>query len=321
MARILATDPAVPRRCGRRRADPRPEVDLPAPPLAGPGAAATAVAVAVVLVAVSPCRRAGAKRRPSRRRPRRRRGARRPRPGPPATALHLLEDPRDVGPTTDADGRSWNVEQSTTREEWVTHDGSGRLRIVAGPSRFVGSGDRAEWEGAGRPEFLALGFGRRTEDRWLAAGLLRGRGRGAADRTGGAGRAAARRSRSRAGRRPGRRRDPRADRRRPAQPRRLAARSAAPYTRRRSGSRGRIPRRGDRPRGPERGRDRRHRRRRDPQLLLADLRPRHRPGARHRDDRPAGSGADEALGRRSSGRPSTSNRTGSNRCPKTKGSG
>ena len=77
--------------------------------------------------------------------------------------------------TTDHDARSWRVYQSTTREEWVTRNGSGRLRVVAGPSRFVDAADRAEWEGAGRPTFLALGFGRRTERRWLAAGMLRGR--------------------------------------------------------------------------------------------------------------------------------------------------
>ncbi|MFT3863630.1 MAG: CU044_5270 family protein [Solirubrobacterales bacterium] len=76
--------------------------------------------------------------------------------------------------TTDADRRSWKVYQSTMREEWVTRDGSGRLRIVAGPSRFVDAGDRAEWEGAGRPNFLTLGFGGRTEERWLAEGMLRG---------------------------------------------------------------------------------------------------------------------------------------------------
>lgn len=72
------------------------------------------------------------------------------------------------------DRRSWEVLQSTTREEWVTHDGAGRLRIVDEPARFVGSGDRAEWEGAGEPTFLALGFSRRTEDRFLDAGMLRG---------------------------------------------------------------------------------------------------------------------------------------------------
>jgi hypothetical protein len=67
-------------------------------------------------------------------------------------------------------GRSWKVQQSTTREEWVTRDGSGRMRIVAGPSEFVDASDRTEWEGAGRPEFLALGFGPRTEVHWLAGG-------------------------------------------------------------------------------------------------------------------------------------------------------
>jgi hypothetical protein len=77
--------------------------------------------------------------------------------------------------TTDHDARSWRVYQSTTREEWVTRNGSGRLRVVAGPTRFLDAADRAEWEGAGRPSFLALGFGRRTERRWLAAGMLRGR--------------------------------------------------------------------------------------------------------------------------------------------------
>jgi hypothetical protein len=76
--------------------------------------------------------------------------------------------------TTAADQRSWKVVQSTTREEWVTRDAAGRLRVVVGPSRFVDSGDRAEWEGAGRPTFLTLGFGGRTEERWLAAGTLRG---------------------------------------------------------------------------------------------------------------------------------------------------
>jgi hypothetical protein len=82
---------------------------------------------------------------------------------------------REVSVNTNAaDRRSWQVLQSTTREEWVTRDGAGRLRIVDEPARFVGSGDRAEWEGAGEPTFLTLGFGRRTEDRFLDAGMLRG---------------------------------------------------------------------------------------------------------------------------------------------------
>jgi hypothetical protein len=71
--------------------------------------------------------------------------------------------------------RSWHVSQVTTREEWMTPDGPGRMRIVAGPSRFVGSSDRAEWESAGRPGFLALGFGPRTEVHWIAGDVMRKR--------------------------------------------------------------------------------------------------------------------------------------------------
>jgi hypothetical protein len=97
-------------------------------------------------------------------------------PSPAGTKPYTYLKTREISVnTTDADRRSWNVDQSTTREEWVMPDGSGRLRIVAGPSRFVGSGDRVEWEGAGRPQFLTLGFGARTEDRWISAGQLRGR--------------------------------------------------------------------------------------------------------------------------------------------------
>ena len=82
---------------------------------------------------------------------------------------------REVSVSTDAAApASVKVLQSTTREEWVTHDGAGRLKIVDEPTRVVGSGDRAEWEGAGEPSFLSLGFGRRTEDRFLDAGMLRG---------------------------------------------------------------------------------------------------------------------------------------------------
>jgi hypothetical protein len=74
--------------------------------------------------------------------------------------------------TASSGGRSWAVLQPTTREEWVAGDGSGRLRVVSGPARFLGADDRAAWEAAGRPSFLPLGFDRRTEDRWLSAGTL-----------------------------------------------------------------------------------------------------------------------------------------------------
>ncbi|HVW46663.1 MAG TPA: hypothetical protein VHA76_06400 [Solirubrobacterales bacterium] len=74
--------------------------------------------------------------------------------------------------TSTARRRSWSVEQRTTREEWVGWDGSGMLRVVTAPTRFTSGADRAEWEAAGSPGFLALGFAGHTEDHWLAAGML-----------------------------------------------------------------------------------------------------------------------------------------------------
>jgi hypothetical protein len=77
--------------------------------------------------------------------------------------------------TIGADERSWHVSQVTTREEWMAPDGPGRMRILAGPSRFVGSRDRVAWEQAGRPSFLPLGFGPRTEVHWIAGDVMRRR--------------------------------------------------------------------------------------------------------------------------------------------------
>lgn len=179
LARILATDPgedAAPARADERL--PLPEIDAPwrrrrSLGLAFGTVAAVAVAVLVAVLLLtgggegedrlsaaldSAAARADAA------------------PSPAGAQPYTYLKTREISvETTDADRRSWNVDQSTTREEWVTPDGSGRLRIVAGPSRFVGSGDRVEWEGAGRPQFLTLGFGGHTEDRWISAGQLRGR--------------------------------------------------------------------------------------------------------------------------------------------------
>jgi hypothetical protein len=95
--------------------------------------------------------------------------SRTPAVAPPFTYLKT----REVSVSKSVAGRrSWWVYEPTMREEWVGRDGSGRLRTISGPSRFVAAGDRAEWEAAGHPSFLTLGFGRRTEDRWLASGLL-----------------------------------------------------------------------------------------------------------------------------------------------------
>lgn len=77
--------------------------------------------------------------------------------------------------TAVADEHAWHISQVTTREEWMTPDGPVRMRITAGPSHFVGATDRVEWERAGRPGFLALGFGPRTEVHWLAGDVIRRR--------------------------------------------------------------------------------------------------------------------------------------------------
>jgi hypothetical protein len=95
-------------------------------------------------------------------------------PAPTADPYTFLKTREISVNTNGADRRSWKVLQSTTREEWVTQDGAGRLKVTDGPARFVDADDRAEWEGAGEPQFLTLGFGRRTEDRWVDAAMLRG---------------------------------------------------------------------------------------------------------------------------------------------------
>lgn len=76
--------------------------------------------------------------------------------------------------TDDSAAASVKVLESTIREEWVTEDGAGRLKIVDEPSRVIGSGEAAEVGTIDEASFSSLGFGRRTEDRFLDAGMLRG---------------------------------------------------------------------------------------------------------------------------------------------------
>lgn len=176
LARIVATDPDEAARADQRL--PLTEVDAPRRrrrSLALAFGAATAVAAAIVVAVLALTSGGGAQDNLSAAlESAAARAASAPSPAGAQPYTYLKTREISVR-TTDADARSWNVDQSTTREEWVTSNGSGRLRIVAGPSRFVGSGDRVEWEGAGRPQFLTLGFGGRTEDRWISAGQLRGR--------------------------------------------------------------------------------------------------------------------------------------------------
>jgi hypothetical protein len=67
-------------------------------------------------------------------------------------------------------GRYWSVYQPEIHEEWIAGDGSGRVRTIEAPPRFVGHGDREAWEAAGRPDFLAHGWGGHVEEASVPAG-------------------------------------------------------------------------------------------------------------------------------------------------------
>ena len=74
--------------------------------------------------------------------------------------------------TSVANGTAWSVYKSETREEWAANDGSGRRVVVEGPPKFVGPADRANWEVAGKPNFLPAGGGARTTESSLPPGTL-----------------------------------------------------------------------------------------------------------------------------------------------------
>ncbi|MBS1878593.1 MAG: CU044_5270 family protein [Actinobacteria bacterium] len=74
--------------------------------------------------------------------------------------------------TSFAKHRSWSVYQPEIREEWSAADGSGRVRILEGAPRFVGPGDRAAWEAAGRLKFLTHGFAAHSEEQAVPAGTF-----------------------------------------------------------------------------------------------------------------------------------------------------
>jgi hypothetical protein len=176
LQRILAEDPAAEDPAlGRARRAPWWQPTLPKLALAG--SAVAAIVVAILLLGSStgpgngggnPDRLAGALHRAAAL------AGSQPAIGVdwPYSYLKTREQSIDIDSVAE---RSWQVSQVTTREEWMTPDGPGRMRIVAGPSRFVGSSDRAEWEEAGRPGFLALGFGSRTEVHWIAGDVMRKR--------------------------------------------------------------------------------------------------------------------------------------------------
>jgi hypothetical protein len=72
--------------------------------------------------------------------------------------------------TSEANGQAWSDYRSEIDEEWIAADGSGRLRRIEAPIRFVSPRDREAWEAADKIDFLAHGFGEHVEERDLPAG-------------------------------------------------------------------------------------------------------------------------------------------------------
>jgi hypothetical protein len=72
--------------------------------------------------------------------------------------------------TTVAGGEAWSVYEPKTQEEWIAEDGSGRVRTVEDPPRWVGPKDREAWEAAGRVRFLAHGWASHTDEEEVPAG-------------------------------------------------------------------------------------------------------------------------------------------------------
>lgn len=57
-------------------------------------------------------------------------------------------------------GEAWSNYHSEVAETWVAPDGSGRRRTASFVPGFVSPADREAWERAGKPQFLAHGWGR-----------------------------------------------------------------------------------------------------------------------------------------------------------------
>jgi hypothetical protein len=62
--------------------------------------------------------------------------------------------------TTSSGGEAWSNYRSEVAETWAAPDGSGRRRTVAFVPGFVSPADREAWNRAGKPPFLAHGWGR-----------------------------------------------------------------------------------------------------------------------------------------------------------------
>jgi hypothetical protein len=101
----------------------------------------------------------------------------------PDTGLPFLyvKTREDTTDTSIANGQSWSVYHDETDEEWIARDGSGRVRRVVAPPRFVTPEDREAWEAADKINFLVHGFQGFSEEAKLPAGHFDNRFPGAPD--------------------------------------------------------------------------------------------------------------------------------------------
>jgi hypothetical protein len=76
--------------------------------------------------------------------------------------------------TTVYGGEAWSNYHSEVAETWVAPDGSGRRRTASFVPGFVSPADREAWVRAGRPQFLAHGWGRHVGTESFAPGTLTG---------------------------------------------------------------------------------------------------------------------------------------------------
>lgn len=92
-------------------------------------------------------------------------------PAPDADLPYLYVKTREVNTDTSvAGGQAWSVFDYSTSEEWIAKDGSGRVRRVMAPPRWVSRANRKAWEAAGRINFLAYGWHAHSEEEEVPAG-------------------------------------------------------------------------------------------------------------------------------------------------------
>lgn len=66
--------------------------------------------------------------------------------------------------------QAWSWYQPTRLHSWIAPDGSGRQRTLSGKPWFASQEDRAIWEAAGKPRFLAQGFRPHNDSQTLPPG-------------------------------------------------------------------------------------------------------------------------------------------------------